>query len=844
MARKSWLSALAACVMALLLVPSTPAGREATARAAALVMPASPLRAAPEAGPGFADFVLKPLPGAAASVLENLSELKIPVVRRGLGGKLVVRLPEVLAAGVQDTLSALGGLEWMERDWPVTVAAIPDDPAFSQQWNLDTINAPEAWDIAGTGSGSVVVAVVDTGVAFNAPDLAGTRFLPGYDFYGDDASPDDANGHGTFVTEIIASGWNNNWRGAGISPGCSILPIQALSSSGKGSSSMVADGIMYAADVGARLINLSLSMEVSTPTDSLAMNEAVDYAWERGALCVVAAGNGHYDYLPLPASIPETLSVGATDRYDARASYSNCGAGLDLVAPGGTEKETRDAICQESFSGGRWGLQYWAGTSFAAPQVTATAALVLSRNPDLSPAELSGLITASCRDIGPAGWDAEFGNGLLDAAAAVTSAGGSSRWYFAEGTTRAGFEEYISILNPGGSPVLTYVDYFLADGRVVPTYYTLPARSRGTVLVNAVLGGGVDVSVRVTGTAPVVAERAMYFNYGGKWTGGTAVAGARHRSQLWFFAEGYTGAGFHEYLCLQNTGDAPAIVTVDYLFGGGSGRSASYRLAPNRRATLNVNAEAGSGRDVSMRVRSDQPIVAERPMYFNYRGVVDGGHCAVGATYASGEWHFAEGTTRAGFDQFLTIANPGEQAASVSVRYRFGKNQGSNVVQEVTVAAASRHTINVADEVGRGLDVSCTVLADRPVVVERPMYFTYGSWTGGHNVLGARYPATVWRFAEGTTRGGFESWITLANSSDSKARVTVNYIFAGGGEASGIYAVAANSRVTLNVSEQVGPGRDVALEVTSDIPIVVERPVYFSYGSWTGGHNVMGSTTQ
>jgi hypothetical protein len=203
-------------------------------------------------------------------------------------------------------------------------------------------------------------------------------------------------------------------------------------------------------------------------------------------------------------------------------------------------------------------------------------------------------------------------------------------------------------------------------------------------------------------------------------------------------------------------------------------------------------------------------------------------------------FYLAEGTTRPGFEEWITIQNPEDSPANVAVRYMM--SDGENRIQNLQMPPASRTTVDVNSFLGTGKDVSALVTSDRDGVVERPMYFNYhGSWTGGHTVMATRTPATTWYLSEGTTRPGFEEWITVQNPGDHAANVMVRYMLASGENREQGMTIQPLSRKTIDVNAFLGPGQDVSALVTSDSDIVVERPVYFDYhGAWTGGHAVMG----
>ncbi len=305
---------------------------------------------------------------------------------------------------------------------------------------------------------------------------------------------------------------------------------------------------------------------------------------------------------------------------------------------------------------------------------------------------------------------------------------------------------------------------------------------------------------------------------------------------------------FHEWLCLENPNDRAASVRLNYYLDGGEESSQVVQVPGRSRKTVCVNEAVGGGRDVATTVKSDRPVVAERPMYFNYNGTLAGGHCAVGAREPEKEWYFAEGCTRPGFEQWLTIENPGESVSRVTLTYMLEGEPPRR--QQISAPAASRTTLNVNDFLGPGLDVSTRVVASSPVVVERPMYFTYRHGIrGGDNALGATAPSKTWYFAEGTTRsnpqeGFFEEWLCLQNPGGARAHAHTVYMLDSGEQIVKDYVVEPRSRLTVDVNLAVGPGRDVSARIDFDAPLVVERPLYFSLGgALDGGHDALGAAS-
>jgi DNA-binding beta-propeller fold protein YncE len=413
-------------------------------------------------------------------------------------------------------------------------------------------------------------------------------------------------------------------------------------------------------------------------------------------------------------------------------------------------------------------------------------------------------------------------------------------WYFAEGTTRGEFSMFLTICNPGETDATVNIQYMLNDGTQIPQTVTVIAHSRYTIDVKQVVGPDKDLSVKVTSEEPVVVERPMYFHYGRRWPGGDVVMGKNMPDNTFYFAEGTTRQGFHTYLCMQNPNPDPANVKVTYMFDGTDPQVQDVIVPPHSRTTIDVNEQVGPDRDVSITVESDLPIMAERPVYFNYHGRITGGHVVIGATEPDTHFYLAEGTTRAGFTTYLCILNPGENAANVTLRYLF--SDGQLLEKAVTVEGKSRHTVDVQNDVGGEKDVGIEILSDQPVVVERPMYFVYhGVIVGGHNVIATTDPGTEFLFAEGTTRPGFDEWLCMMNPGDVGASVTMTFMFSDGTTKDQALTVGAHSRATVFVRDIVPAGLDVSVKITSDQPIVVERPMYFNFnGNTQGGSDTMG----
>ncbi len=422
--------------------------------------------------------------------------------------------------------------------------------------------------------------------------------------------------------------------------------------------------------------------------------------------------------------------------------------------------------------------------------------------------------------------------------------------YFAEGTTREGFDEWLCLQNPGGSAVDVHATYMFSEGDPLQKTYPVPPGSRLSVDVNQEVGAGRDVSVRLWSYDEFFAERPLYFDYGGSCTGGSVSSGAAGPSPTWYFAEGTTLPGFDQYVTVLNPSSETAHLTFRYMVEGVGELEVGGSVAAGSRATFDTRAQIGPGKNAGLVLASDRGIVAERPMYFDYGpGEKDwaGGHDVVGATSPAAAWYFPEGTTREGFEEWLCLQNPSGSLITVNALYQPASGQGDPVSRAYGIPAGQRLTVSVNEELGPGMDVSVRLTSNAGFIAERPMYFDYkpgeNDWSGGHTVMGAASPFSTWCFPEGTTRAGFEEYLCLQNPGSADARATVTYSTSAGKTIERSWTVGAGSRLTIDVNRDCGPGLDVSVSVSSDIPIVAERPMYFDYGGgWTGGHTAVGSS--
>jgi serine protease len=331
----------------------------------------------------------------------------------------IYRLPEDNLPAEEEAIEAPAG------DIGPDHKDFPNDPKYGLQWHLRQIHAKETWKAA-QGEG-VVVAVIDTGVA-KVPDLANTEIVAGRNFVNNTADATDDHGHGTHVAGTIAQSTHNGIGVAGVAFQAKIMPIKVLSARGSGSVSGIAEGIRWAADHGAKVINMSLG----GPLASSVLAKAVKYAHDKGVTVVCAAGNDGRGRVSYPAAYPGAIAVASTQYDETTTFYSNWGKEIDVAAPGGNTRVDQngdgfpDGVLQNTIVPGdtsRNDYLWFMGTSMASPHVAGVAALIVGSgvtDPDAVEKVLKDTARAPKEKQKD---DANrYGAGIVDAQAAVKKA--------------------------------------------------------------------------------------------------------------------------------------------------------------------------------------------------------------------------------------------------------------------------------------------------------------------------------------------------------------------------------------------------------------------------------------
>lgn len=291
----------------------------------------------------------------------------------------VVKVPPPLEDDLIKKLEQDPRVETVERDQVATIDATPNDQYYSKQWAWPKMSVDKLWDTS-TGSESIIIAEIDSGVAAGHEDLKG-RFITGYDFVNNDNDPTDDNGHGTAVAGILGATTNNGIGVAGACWKCKIMPLKGIGSDGTGVTSTLSKAITYAVDHGASLISMSISSE----GESSVLKSAVDYAASKGVQMITSAGNTGVSTPRYPASYSSVISVANTDQNDVLSKSSTYGQTVAVAAPG------------QEFATTDWktpnGYTYWSGTSFSTPATAGTYAVLKSAFPKATVAELREAIT-------------------------------------------------------------------------------------------------------------------------------------------------------------------------------------------------------------------------------------------------------------------------------------------------------------------------------------------------------------------------------------------------------------------------------------------------------------------
>ena len=342
---------------------------------------------------GLIDLDLK---AQGASEIDEIAQIR---VKR-------IKVPAQARDRVKAALAKNPHIAFVEENHFAEPTAVPSDSSYGSQWHLPQIQAPQGWDIT-TGAATFPIAIIDSGVDADHPDLA-SKLMTGRNFLDGSVNTDDTHGHGTSVAGAAAAASNNGTGVSGVSWGSPIMPLQVFNSTTSALYSTIASAITWATDNGAKVINISMAGS----TSSLTMENAINYAWNKGVIVVASAGNSSTSAPYYPAACKNVVSVSATTSGDLKASWSNFGPTVDVSAPGVSIYTTT--------KGGGYGSV--SGTSISAPITAGLVALIWSANPTLTNAEVVDILLQNTDDLGAAGFDESFAHGRINAFKAISVA--------------------------------------------------------------------------------------------------------------------------------------------------------------------------------------------------------------------------------------------------------------------------------------------------------------------------------------------------------------------------------------------------------------------------------------
>jgi subtilisin family serine protease len=695
---------------------------------------------------------------ASAAALNKLlkAEQLQPVREVKRLGVRVLRLPEGLS--VEEAMKRLSGLPEVEYVEPNLILRTCElskdltslgitDPGLSNQWSPQKMDAPAAWQI-NAGDPGVVIAIVDTGVDYLHSELAPNLWtnpneipgngidddgngyvddIHGWDLQNNDAQPLDDHFHGTHVAGIAAAAPSDNPAGlVGICPNCRILPVKVLDSQGSGSLDRVASGIVYAAESGARVINMSLGGTAGSPT----LENAVNTAWSMGSLVVAAAGNNGAELRFYPAAYANAMAVASTNQDDWRSCFSNYYQGfISVAAPGEYIYSTtpRDASGNDTYG-------TYSGTSMATPHASGLAGLLFSQNPARTNREVRLLMESSAIDLGPAGDDAFFGYGRINAARAL---GGTS----SPTTPPAGlFADVLTATGPANARKLVRDDagllhwVWVGEGQV---RYATSADGQSWSQP-AALGQGSDPALESDGVALYLAyasaegstySRILFMKKSGGWSQPVlALGGDFQAARPALYRDPGNGK---LYLAAASQADTTAIYYTSSADGGQSWSPAQ---------TITVGAAAGErSRLAAVYANGDSVLLLARtaePVFFGL--MYSFRLYAFTSTDGGGSWSARQelGSASGGLDD-----EPGVSIAGVGGRIYIAYGQGGKVNFRSLQDFGS---FSAAYALGSGDQPSITQLADGQawVIWEKDgglwwRHYTGSGWDSAEAILSA-----------------------------------------------------------------------------------------------------------
>jgi subtilisin family serine protease len=617
--------------------------------------------------------------------------------------------------------------------------------------------------------------------------------------------PRDDNGHGTHCSGIIGAQQNNQGI-AGVSRGVKIMPLKCGDCGAWVRTDSSIQAIYYAVENGARVINMSFGSPFTQ-----AQKDALDYARGHGVVPVAAVGNYGDATIRYPAGYEGVIGVGATDNRDQRWSSSCFNSSVDLTAPGQDIYSTLPtypvAMNSEDFAED---YDYCSGTSMAAPYVCGLAALILSKSPGLSAAQVETVMETTAEDLGTPGYDVYYGYGRINAYRAIRSLI-AGPYIDSLSSTSGSMGDKITINGSGFGTLDSSCSVSFGTASCTKLWSWSDTRIECSVPMAAI--GQVEVKVNASsGTS-----NGIIFNA---------------TPATWYLAEGCTGGDFETWVLVQNPLSNPVDINIVFQTDTGTVQGPLDSIPASSRKSYNVGSYVKTYNVSTQVTPSGGNVICERSMYGNDR---KWGHDSIGVTSPASSWYLAEGCTGGDFETWVLVQNPGDSEVQVDLDFQTdsGQTQGP---QEI-IPARSRRSYNVGNYV-KTYNISTKVTASGGVICERAMYG--GSRTWGHDSVGVTESNSFWCMPEGCTDGDFETWVLVQNPNDDPAEIEMSFQTDKGVVAGPKEVIAPRSRRSYNAANYVR-SYDVSTVVNcTSGSVICERAMYG--GSRTWGHDSVGST--
>ncbi len=413
-------------------------------------------------------------------------------------------------------------------------------------------------------------------------------------------------------------------------------------------------------------------------------------------------------------------------------------------------------------------------------------------------------------------------------------------YYFAEGYTGAGSTEILSLTNPSATTAHITITYLFNGAAPATKTYSVAAQSESVLTINNEVGPNKTVSMIVQGDQPFVAERSISTQKG-SLIAATDSIGSSQLSSTWYFAEGNTTYGWNTLLAVLNPSAQPVTLHVNFLWSrrAGSGLlpgSRAFTLPARSRSTIVLNQYVPNGQ-FGLSISASQSILVEMPEYLA-QSPMRGGSSVVGVTAPQARWYFGAGSTTAGTTERLVLANPNSGWVTAQVQYL--TSNGQVIRQTVGIPGQSRVEVNVNAVVYQATHAT-VIIANGPIVAERQDFFNnVSSVMGSTTTMGASNDYMSWYFAHGTTASGTTDTLAIANPNPVATMVHVVYYQTHGAPIVKSYTLAANTRITVSMSADVGINNTVGVAIYATAPVVAEQTSLFNTHGASGVYNSMG----